>query len=683
MLALVSGILLAVSPVRAQDLEEDDFDDFEELYLGDLLDTVVSSARHEQDIAESASAVTVITREQIENTACDDVICLLRGVPGVDVFRTTPVFVGSGARAMSDLLGDRVVVFMDGREINNDFYGFPLYQALPAHMDDIERIEVIRGPGSALYGANAHSLVVTITSRTKAEKTAEVVVGAGERGRQSTHLRLGAALGSWHLLLTGGNDHAGHWTDRDIIGREIFRARLQAVREAGDDRTLLQAGVITLQGDFFADLAPLQVRDGVRAFFLASHQTGWYQARLSGDIMQGDYTLDLPLVYQGIKIGEAPGKLPARNIGLDAEVLFSHSFFEGNLLMAGLNYRLISLFAEDNVPDEVFQHRAGAFIQGEQKLFERLTLTAGGRLDVNSITPISFSPRAAAVLQVTEDQFARLAFGMAFRKPTLFNTSLHIKGIRGEPGFEILGEFFERSIGSDELDNESITSLEAGYTARFLEDRLTAEAVGFYQRYRDPITSHIAMQIRNGLPDLANSVLIYDNSGRETDTAGGTLSLTYRTVTGFRVHLNYTYRYTWYIADSEGMNDPTADIGKGGRYRREPAHLFKAGLHYLSGIGLRLGGSFWARSDSRGDLNQNGSPFEPRIIVDVPAAAFFNAFAAWREEIGSGSVEIGVKAYNLFNLPFRDVPTVTRFDGTEMGGQLIGRRMFVFLRGAL
>jgi hypothetical protein len=67
----------------------------------------------------------------------------------------------------------------------------------------------------------------------------------------------------------------------------------------------------------------------------------------------------------------------------------------------------------------------------------------------------------------------------------------------------------------------------------------------------------------------------------------------------------------------------------------------------------------------------------------LPAAVFVNGFAAWRANISDGFLEFGVRVYNVLNAGFRDNPAVIRFDGTEHGGELLGRRIFLFMRGAI
>ena len=84
-----------------QEAEISDFDDFDELYLGELLNTVYSASKHKQDLLWSPASITVIDREQIENTHCVDLVCLLRQVPEVDVQRIKALWTSVGARAIT------------------------------------------------------------------------------------------------------------------------------------------------------------------------------------------------------------------------------------------------------------------------------------------------------------------------------------------------------------------------------------------------------------------------------------------------------------------------------------------------------------------------------------------------------------------------------------------------------
>jgi iron complex outermembrane receptor protein len=664
-------------------LRAEEIDDFADLDLEELLDVVVSASKHEQDIAESPSAISVITREQIDNSSCTDVICLLRGIPEMDIMSITPMYPAVGARALTDNLGNKVLALIDGREINNEILGFPFWQSMTVHLGDIERIEVIRGPGSALYGANAHSAVVSIITRKTTEHTAEVFVGGGEHAQTSFHARINRSFGSWRFHLSGGYEANDNWRSRDLHEREVARARLVVGHEADWGISTLQLGLVTLEGIYSTVLAPLWLRDGMTGYAMASHETDMLRALLSFSFADSDIFLDMPLIFNDTIIGETPDSMVAFNSALDTEIQFTYSFFEGNVFIAGCNHRWITFLSDDNQPGEVNQHRMGVFLHDEQRLAERLVLTVGARFDYNSITPPTFSPRVAGVWQFVDNQFLRLAFGMAFRKPNFFNTHMHLKGFKGNPGFEELEEFFLNSIGNPHLENESITSFEAGYRGRFLENRLNTELVLFYNLYRDGIRNVVDMRISEfGLPDLSRSTMMFQNAGREVDTIGGSVSATFRIRKLLFLHANYTYRFSRYVSDPD---DPVAVMegGKGDRVPFEPAHMFNAMFHYLAKSGLRLGVDVHARSSTDLANPEGGGVFDPYVMVPNPAYWYISGFLAWREMLGSGFVEMGVKAYNTFHIGFRDMAAVTRPDGMVNGGELIGRRMFVYLRGAI
>jgi iron complex outermembrane receptor protein len=678
--ALLAVVLILAPPASAEEI-----DDFAELDLEELLDiNVYAAAKHEQDIAESPSAISVITREQIENTHCTDVTCLLRQLPEVDVQWILPMSASVGARALTDAAGDKALVMINGREINDEVIGAVYWGNLTVHMEEIERIEVIRGPGSALYGANAHSLVVSIITRKTTGNAAEVFLGSGERDRSSLHMRLDRKFGNFHLTLSGGVDTSGNWRIQDLRDRQLGRARLQLDYETEASTSTLEAGFSLGDGKMYTALAPTWVENALIGYVLLSHRRDTLRAQLSLNMINADNYWDLPLYIGDIKLGEPPEVIDAFSTSLDGEVQANWSPFEGNLWITGCNYRWITMISDANDPGLIHQHRLGLFLHNEQRLLEDLVLTLGVRFDYNNITPFTISPRLAGVWKFAEDQYLRVAVGQAFRKPSFFNTSIHIRGFKVEPGFEGMREFFRQNIGNDDLDNESITTAEAGYRGRFLHKRLFTEAVIFYNRYRDSIAMQNNMIMDElGVPDLANSEMFFDNAGREVDSLGGSVSATWQITRALRVHVNYTYRYSWYVSDPGMAAAEPDEIGKGDRVPWEPAHLVNLWFHYLAEGGLRFGAALHGRSSSTTTRLAHGGLFDDYVNIDNPARLFPSAFVSWRARINTGWVELGVRAYNFFHVGFRDNMAVTRRDGSELGGQLIGRRIFVFLRGAI
>jgi hypothetical protein len=147
------------------------------------------------------------------------------------------------------------------------------------------------------------------------------------------------------------------------------------------------------------------------------------------------------------------------------------------------------------------------------------------------------------------------------------------------------------------------------------------------------------------------------------------------------VGLNYTYRYSFFISDPVGFLESGA--GKeGDRVAWEPAHMGNLFFHYLPELGLRLGLSVHADSRREGFISTGGA-FDRRIVVPEPARCFFSGFMAWRFDAGSGFIELGLKAFNFLRIPFRDLPGDEYASEGELGGEVLGRRIFLFIRGAV
>jgi len=646
-------------------------------------DIIFSAAKHEQDIAESPSAISVITREQIENTHCVDLICLLRSVPEVDIRRVLSSYVAVGARSLSGETGDKVLLLVDGMEMNDETFGMPVWQGLAVHLEDIERIEVVRGPGSALYGANAFSAIVSVSTRRPQESQARVFVGGGEHDSLGLHLRLDQRLtDGLRLHVSGGRQTGGHWIIRDRRDREVNRVRLRLIHEGKWGTSILQGNLAMNTMRFFTKLGMIDVGSGsYMASAMLAHRAEHWKAQVYYRVFDADLTFNVPLYFQGSQLGKLPDVINAFATNLDAEFQLDWSPWDGNLLICGGNYRLNGYNSDKNDPADTYQHRVGVFIQDEQRLFDSLILTGGARFDWNNISPAALSPRLAAVYKFKKNQNLRAAFGTAFRKPSFLNSSIHITDV--EENLAGISEFFQRSIGNRGLENEKLIGFEVGYIGRFLDKQLTAEVDAFYTMYRDTIAFHTDIAMGNlGMPDLTVSTLEYRNEGMDVDSAGGSVSLTFQIREKLRANINYTYRYSYYVSEPSAHSSGPGEK-KGERVAWEPAHVFNASVYYLQKSGLRLGASVHAESNTDMGWTEGGSPFGAAILVHNPAFFFISGFFAWRQVVGARYWEAGIRAYNVFNDGFRDTQIVIQPDGSELGGQLLGRRIFFYLRAGV
>ena len=137
---------------------------------------VVTASRTEQSLASAPAAVTVLTDVDIARTPADDMGDLLRNVPGLNVAQVSARDVNVKGRGSVNTLANSQIALLDGRSTYLDFFGITMWDLLPVQTSEIEQIEVVRGPGSALYGANAMSGVINVITKRPQDMTGTTVV---------------------------------------------------------------------------------------------------------------------------------------------------------------------------------------------------------------------------------------------------------------------------------------------------------------------------------------------------------------------------------------------------------------------------------------------------------------------------------------------------------------------------
>lgn len=175
----------------------------EALYLKE--ETVSIASRYEQPISRSPSDVYVITDEDIRSSGATDIPTLLRQIPGMEVMQMNAVDLNVSVRANNELLANKVLVMIDGRSIYIDQSGQVLWKFLPVALTEIKRIEVLKGPASAVYGFNAFDGVVNIITKSPAElKGTTLQAAGGELGTLLTNAVQAGTMGSFGYRLSAG-----------------------------------------------------------------------------------------------------------------------------------------------------------------------------------------------------------------------------------------------------------------------------------------------------------------------------------------------------------------------------------------------------------------------------------------------------------------------------------------------
>ncbi|AGC47947.1 TonB-dependent receptor [Myxococcus stipitatus DSM 14675] len=460
---------------------------------------VVTASRRAQSSLEAPNATTVITAEDIRLSGAQTLPELLRRVPGADVMSLGVGSANVSLRGFNQRIANKVLVLVDGRTEYQDFLGLTLWSAIPIGLDEIERIEVIRGPGSALYGANAMLGVINIITQApgsgpRARFNVTGGTGNSVAGSFLSHGNTGAlryrASVAYSQADKFSRDYGSNRPDivlRDPdpdIGVRGARGTLSAVYTFSEDK---QVGLSGGAYRFNTEIYPLGL--------LRNYYMDGLTAYAKGDVELGP--LKLKTFWNHISGNAGPQYEPIgqRSLALElssnlfnAELLFARSFqlagehqlnvgVEGRLKRVAWNY-LGALREEIH---------AAAFVQDEWRLAEPLSLVASYRVDRHPLldngTPgLAHSPRVSALFRPWEGHAFRISAASAFREPTFLESYTRLLvPVQGVPGASGL------TTGNTSLRPERLTAFELGWRGEFAEVGMDWDVALYQNRVKDLI----------------------------------------------------------------------------------------------------------------------------------------------------------------------------------------------------
>jgi iron complex outermembrane receptor protein len=432
---------------------------------------VVTASRYGQDPLDSPSSVTILTDEDIRLSGAQTLPDVLRRAVGVEAMALAASHTDLSIRGFNRELNNKVLVLVDGRSVYMDAVGSNFLANLPISIDEIERIEIIRGPGSAVYGANAVTGVINIITKTPGEGGNLVRVDAGTTGYgQGTLMASGRAGGNAYRF-SAGYTQLGRWAkeyDPGLSGRE-FNATDEDISQTmlrmngRIDRTFLDKGFASVSAG---------LSDGSFEYYNIGALGNYYFDErynyVRGDIAYGNIHLRA-FWNQDVGVTDAwtepkdwvrSFESALNTDTYDAELEGSQEFETGPVthrLNAGVGYRRKHTYLPGYIPGEIFENHYSAFIN-EEATIDRLKITASLRADRHPWLPLSqtLSPRGAAILRVAEDTSVRVTGGTAFRAPN------HIENYMGFVLPASSDAAFVMDYGSTELAPERIVTAEMG-----------------------------------------------------------------------------------------------------------------------------------------------------------------------------------------------------------------------------
>jgi iron complex outermembrane receptor protein len=446
--------------------------------IEDLMNVQVTSvSRREQSLSDVGAAVFVLTAEDIRRSGATNIPDLLRLVPGVEVAQIDAHSWAISIRGFNDLYANKVLVLIDGRSVYTPLTSGVNWDQQDVPLEDIDRIEVIRGPAGTVWGANAVNGVISITTKKATPGEGGVVRGgASSRGNADGLAQYGGAAGTVgaYRLFADYSNTMSLPASSAIPSDDDWHS----LHEGGRlDLALAPRDSLTVQGD-------LQRMEGSDTFATGSQFRTTLDA--ANALAHWDRTLDngseisLQVYYDHYnRISQNAGEI--RNT-LDVD--FHHHLTAGlrHDIVWGLGYRIT---ADRTTPGVITSYNPAsqtanlftAFLQDEIRLSNALALTLGSKIEHNFYTGFEYEPGAQLVSHAAPKQQIWLSAAQAIRQPSRSDTGVEVQvySIPQPSG----GTATEEYLGTPNQPSEKSLTYEIGYRNE-LSRKISLDAALFY-----------------------------------------------------------------------------------------------------------------------------------------------------------------------------------------------------------
>jgi iron complex outermembrane receptor protein len=476
-------LLLAAGAMQAQDLIHQSIEDLMNV-------EVTSASKKQQKISQTAAAVFVITQEDIRRSGATSLAEALRLAPGVDVARLGSSQWAVSVRGFNGRFSGKVLVLIDGRSVYDPLFSGVYWDVQDTMLDDVERIEVIRGPGATIWGANAVNGVINIiTKHTKDTQGTLLSSGGGSDERGFGAARLGGKLGEKaHFRVYGKYFNRGPSVDGAGV-------------EAGDGWSSLRGGfrvdseptsrdTLTVQGDVYREdqntvshvvalSPPFEKMEPARNIDSGGNLLGrWNRAFANGS------ETTIQMYWDRADRENSIFRENIDTLDLDFN---QHTPLGGRQdVVWGLGYRLIKFGTRSGSgvsfdPAHRNNQLFSAFVQDEITVVEgRFKVTLGSKFEHNDYTGLEVQPSVRALWTPSERQSLWGAVSRAVRTPSPADTSIRVDTAAfpsSDGTIDLLSIF-----GNPNFVSEDMLAYEAGYRIE-PNHKISLDLASFYNDY--------------------------------------------------------------------------------------------------------------------------------------------------------------------------------------------------------
>ncbi|HLQ77145.1 MAG TPA: TonB-dependent receptor [Terriglobia bacterium] len=631
------AMLLIASTVYAQGSQT--FPDVTAISLEDLMNLKVTSvSKRAQKLADAPAAVFVITQEDIRRSGARSIPEALRLAPGVEVARIDENKWAIGSRGFNGRFANKLLVLIDGRTVYTPLFSGVYWNVQDVMVEDVDRIEVIRGPGATLWGANAvNGVINVITKSAQATQSGLITAEAGTEERILSGARYGGTIKDrgFYRAYTKYSKWA---SSTDATGQDAFDGWDTLHGGFRFDSNMPGDNSYTVQGDIY--------HSGYGETLTAPTLTAPYLTtfRNNGDFSGGNIlarwnrtfsksTTSLQMYYDKTNTSADSLLVDHQNI---YDIDFQHDVRvnEHQELIWGVGYRstqdhILSSPAVTLDPDHRSLSLFSGFVQNEFNTFtNHLRITLGSKFEHNGFTGFEFEPNARALWTLNRKHSVWGAVSRAVRTPARTEEDMRLNAAVLPPSAQTLGLPAEVSVyGNKAFKSEDLVAYEAGYRLQW-SPAFSADVTTFYNSYSNLLSAEPGAPFLELTPNPPHLVVPLVAANKMSGGTYGTeLFADWKVVPKWRVSGSYSYLHMNIRRNVDSLDQSSLD----------PA-------------GISPSHQFYVRSSI--DLLKNLEPDITLRYVDslsglaIPSYYSLDAHIGWKPV---GPVELSLGAKNLLD----------------------------------
>jgi len=574
------------------------------IQVGEVM--VYGASLRRERITDAPAAVSVVNAKDIARAGGHGQLPkLLEAEPGVDMTQSGLFDFNLNTRGFNSSLNRRLLILLDGRDLGTAFLSATEWNAMTIPLEELGRIELVRGPGSALYGANAYNGVLNISSLPpKANLGTRVILGGGELSALRADVRHAGASGAWsyrfNLGAMTGKTFSKARTNRNFeytglnpfLNNEVVDMNNDPVNniygQARVDYDYANGGASTLEGGF-TQVKHETIVTGIGRVQVQRAQRPWARASYSGHGFN-------VMVWTSSRRNKLPEKSLSTGLDLIQDALITHGEAQYNfspaenfVVIVGASQRILDIDTKGTLMEKPrTDYMTGVFSQAEYKFSETLKGVVAARWDRSSLTESFLSPKAAVVWTPVAGHTLRATFNKAFQSPNYSELYLYVKHPTSPLAY----------FGNPDLKVEKISGFEIGYKG-VVENRLFLTVDGYFNQLKDFISDlGPSLNPKYPLPIILpgeaapRTIWSYTNAGKVNEG-------------GFEIAANYYLSESWHIDASYSQfsfevvekhpndvllpNSPDFKVSGGVTYSHPGGHEVNVNVKYVPGFDWAAG----------------------------------------------------------------------------------------------